>query len=217
MVIKSVLKEKAIALRREGWSYREIMAQVPVAKSTISLWLRSVGLSVPQKQRLTEKKLMAIKRGAEAKHQQRIVATREIVEIAKKEIGSISRREFFLIGAMLYWAEGSKQKDHYPSSRVIFTNTDPDMICIFLRWLKEICNRNPDDIILELYIHELHKGRTLEIVDFWAATIKCDPSAFRHIYYKKGNPKTLRISVKSSTFLNRKIAGWTQGVVDYFR
>lgn len=50
-----------------------------------------------------------------------------------------------------------------------------------------------------------------------------------HIYYKKGNPRTrrkntggtyhgtLRVAVKASSTLNRQIAGWTKGVVDYFR
>lgn len=227
--MKTALKERAIAFRRDGWSYREIMHEVPVAKSTIGLWLRSVGLSIRQKQRLTEKRLAAVRRGAEAKHQQRVTITRKIIAAAKEDIGAISKRELCLIGTMLYWAEGSKQKDHDPSCRVMFTNTDPDMICIFLRWLKEICDKDLCDTTLEIYIHGLQRQRTAEIIDFWSAIIKCDPSVFQHIYYKKGNPKTLRknvgksyhgtlrINVKSSTSLNRKIAGWTQGVVDYFR
>ena len=41
-------KEKAIKLRRRGYSYREIMREIPVAKSTLSEWLRSVGLSKHQ-------------------------------------------------------------------------------------------------------------------------------------------------------------------------
>src|SRR5437016_6249903 len=39
---KDDLREKAIALRREGYSYREIREQVPVSKSSLSLWLRDV-------------------------------------------------------------------------------------------------------------------------------------------------------------------------------
>ena len=50
-------KWKAVELRRKGLSYREILQHVPVAKSTLSLWLRTVGLSRPQTQRLTEKRL----------------------------------------------------------------------------------------------------------------------------------------------------------------
>lgn len=55
MIQKIEEKKKAIELRKQGLSYREILEQIPVAKSSLSLWLRSVGLSKKQKQRLTEK------------------------------------------------------------------------------------------------------------------------------------------------------------------
>ncbi|MDD3728951.1 MAG: hypothetical protein PHH50_01355 [Candidatus Pacebacteria bacterium] len=48
-------KEKAIKLRKKGLSYNDILKEIPVAKSTLSLWLRDVGLSKRQRQKLTEK------------------------------------------------------------------------------------------------------------------------------------------------------------------
>lgn len=57
MIEKTLEKLKAIKLRREGLSYREILRYVPVAKSTLSLWLRDVGLAKRQTQRLTKKDL----------------------------------------------------------------------------------------------------------------------------------------------------------------
>jgi transposase len=66
MAVKVKEKEIAIELRRQGYSYSEILKRVPVAKSTLSLWLRSLGLAKQQKQRLTEKRLAALKRGWEA-------------------------------------------------------------------------------------------------------------------------------------------------------
>ncbi len=164
--MKTILKEKAIDLRKKGYSYREIMHEIPVAKSTISEWLHSVGLSKHQKQRLTEKKLASAKKGAEAKHQKRIALTQQIIETAKKEIGTISKRELWLIGIMLYWAEGSKEKDYRPGCKTTFTNSDPDMIVVFLHWLKQICGRTFADITFEICIHELQKDRTAEIIDF---------------------------------------------------
>ena len=227
--VKKELKEKAILLRKQGLSYREIMAKIPVAKSTISDWLHSVGLSKYQKQRLTEKKLAAMKRGAEAQHRKRVGLTRKIVDEAKREIGTISSRELWLIGIMLYWAEGSKEKEYRPGLRASFTNSDPKMILVFLRWLKKICNKTLDDLTFDLTIHELQKDRTTEIVSFWATTIGCPKKYFRHIYYKKGNPKTkrknigktyhgiLRVSIKSGSSLLRQIAGWTEGVIESLR
>src|SRR5207247_3622548 len=54
IMAKPVERERAIELRRHGLSYREIRAQVPVAKSTLSLWLRQVGLANAQRQRLAD-------------------------------------------------------------------------------------------------------------------------------------------------------------------
>jgi hypothetical protein len=228
--IKYDLKEKAIALRREGFSYSEILKEVPVAKSTLSEWLHSVGLSKYQKQRLTEKKLAAIKIGAAAKHQQRLDKTRIIIETAKSQIGSLNERELWLMGVMLYWAEGSKEKDYHPGSGIQFTNMDPLMICFFIVWLKKICGVNKADLIFEITIHETHRYRVKEIINYWAEKIGIAPHHLSHIYFKNAHVKTnrkntgvtsyfgvMRIRVRSSTILNRRIAGWTQGVVEFFR
>ena len=50
-------KAAAIRLRKKGLSYKEILEQVPVAKSTLSLWLRDIPLDQTQKDRLDEKRL----------------------------------------------------------------------------------------------------------------------------------------------------------------
>ena len=60
MLAKLKEKQKAIKFRRKGLSYSEILKKIPVAKSTLSLWLRTVRLAKRQKQRLTEKRLAAI-------------------------------------------------------------------------------------------------------------------------------------------------------------
>ena len=67
MIPKIEEKNKAIELRKQGLSYKEILEQISVAKSSLSLWLRNVGLSKKQKQRLTEKKLKSALRGAKRK------------------------------------------------------------------------------------------------------------------------------------------------------
>ncbi len=227
--IKYNLKEKAIALRKEGLSYSEILAKVPVAKSTLSDWLHSVGLSKHQKQRLTEKKLASAKRGGEIKHQQRLDRTKAIIEAAKSEIGQLTHRELWLTGIMLYWAEGSKEKNYHPGSGLQFTNMDPTMICFFIRWLNEIFHINKTDLIFEIYIHDTHRHRIKNIINFWSEKIGIAPKYFSRTYFKKAQIKTnrknvgetyfgvLKIRVRSSTVLNRRIAGWTQGVVKSFR
>src|SRR3989338_10887183 len=114
MIKKEKEKLLALTLRKQGLSYREILEKVPVAKSSLSLWLQSVGLSRKQKQRLTEKKLASARRGALKKKQDRIFRTKIIKEKAEKEVCKLSERERWLIGVALYWAEGSKEKEWNP-------------------------------------------------------------------------------------------------------
>lgn len=222
-----LLKAQAIDLRKKGLTYSEILKQMPVAKSTLALWLRDVGLSKKQTQRITEKRLASALRGGEIKRQQRIARTEEIHKEAAKDIGKISKRELWLMGVMLYWAEGSKEKARRVGSGVRFTNSDAAMIRLFLRWLVVICNVKKQDIYFDLTIHTNHKSRTTEIVHYWANETGYPPEYFTHIYYKQGNPKTKRVNVgnsyygiiraqvRSSSPLLRKIAGWTDGVIEW--
>ena len=138
MITKQKERERAIKLRRKGRTYSEILAQIPVAKSTLSLWLREVGIAQKQKQRLTQKKREASFRGGEARRRQRVEETRAILNQAEKEIGAISKRELWLIGSALYWAEGSKQKISNVAQQTQFSNSDSRMIEIFMTWLQDV-------------------------------------------------------------------------------
>jgi hypothetical protein len=227
--MKSILKEKAIFLRKQGHSYSEILKEVPVAKSTLSEWLHSVNLAKHQKQRLTEKKLASAKKGGEAKRQKRIDETIITIDKAKSEIGVLTVRELWLIGIILYWAEGSKEKFYRSGTSVQFTNMDLLMINLFIKWLKEVCHIDKKSMVFEIYLHETHRCRINEIIDYWSKNTETPREHFSHIYYKKAAIKTnrknidetyfgvIRLKVKSSTSLNRQIAGWTQGVVEFFR
>lgn len=222
--MKQKLKEKAISLRKKGLSYSEILKEIPVAKSTLSLWLRSVSLAKRQKQRLTEKKLAAIRRGGLAKRNQRLKLTNDIITHAKAQIQNISQKDLWLMGIMLYWAEGAKEKDYRPGSPVIFSNSDPNMIRLFVIWLKECLIIEDDSIIFEICIHENYKQQIHDVIGFWAHITKYSSLKFDKIYYKKHNMNSLRknqgvnyrgllrVRIKKSVNLNRKIKGWIEGI-----
>lgn len=222
MILKTKEKEKAIKLRKQGFSYSEILRKVPVAKSTLSLWLRSIGLAKRQKQRLTEKKLNAMKLGWEACRQKRLRTTEEIKTKARNEIGKLSNRELWLIGIALYWAEGTKQKENNPSQKVRFSNSDPLMIKVFFRWLRKICKIPLRDLGFEIYIHET--ADIEEAKKYWSCILNLSVKNFQKIRLKKHKINTKRrnignkyhgllaITVKRSTNLNRKIQGWINGI-----
>lgn len=217
-------KERAINLRKKGFSYSEILKEISVTKSTLSLWLRSVGLSKKQKQRLTEKKLAAMRRGWEAVHVRRLLLTEEIKKKAKKEIGKINKRDLWLIGIALYWGEGHKEKKYKAGQEVAFDNSDPRMILLFIRWLEKICQIPQNNLTYDLYIHETADWRTAQ--KYWAKILSIPVGRIR-VYFKKNKIKTkrknkgenyhglIRIRATKSTNFNRKINGWIEGICKY--
>lgn len=227
MVLDFSIKEKAVSLRKQGKTYTEILKEIPVAKSTLSEWFRNVKLSKPQVQKLTLRKLQAARRGGEAKRTQRIQRQKDIFEQAYKDITHISKRELWLIGIALYWAEGSKEKEYQPGSRLIFGNSDPRMIQLFIKWLTEVVNISIDQIGFDIYIHKNSKNNENMVKRYWSEVTGLPLSKFKNIYFKKHNIKTnrrnigkeyyggVRINVRESSTLLRKVTGWTEAIVKH--
>ena len=224
--MKQELQEKAIKLRKGGLTYSEILNQIPVAKSTLSLWLRSVGLSKQQEQTLTKKKLEAAKRGGMRKREIRLEMIEKMNKDAAEEIDRLITKDLWLAGVMLYWAEGAKQKDHNVSQKVCFSNSDPAMIKLFLMWLEDVIKISRENIRFIIFIHKT--ADVNKALEFWSLLVGCQKSEIK-VYFKKhkiqrtnrkntGNNYNglLRIEVNKSTSLNRKISSWVNAACRYW-
>ena len=211
-------------MRKSGKTYSEILEEIPVAKSTLSKWLKSVGLATAQKQRITQKRLEAAQRGADSRRDTRLRELEALIVKGQDNVGRLSARELWLIGVALYWAEGSKQKESDPSHGVIFSNSDVDMVNVFVRWL-HLMEVQESEYIIELYVHETRRRELSTFKRWWAVQLGLPIKKIDRAYFKKGNIKTnrknvydlyhglIRIKVRSSTVLNRKINGWIHGIV----
>jgi hypothetical protein len=62
---------------------------------------------------------------------------------------------------MLYWAEGSKDRN-----TVRLTNSDPDLIALFVRFLRECYAVSPERIALSVNCH-LNNGLELAEIEAW--------------------------------------------------
>lgn len=214
----------AIGLRRKGLTYSEILQRVPVAKSTLSLWLQEVHLAKKQRQLITDKRRAAQLRGGEARRAQRLRTIDLIVNGSKKDIGTLNKKEMWLIGLSLYWAEGSKEKMYTGASGIDFSNTDPKMIRLFVKWLVNCCDISMQRIYAHIYIHEYQRKNADEAVKYWSHSSGLTASQITGVYFKRHNPKsnrhnynkkyygTLRVRVKSSSELLRKVQGWVEGI-----
>lgn len=226
MKAKPLLKKEAVKLRKLGFSYSEILKNVPVSKSTLSLWLRTITLSPKQISRLASKKTKAFALDGEARRKIRIRQTKHIVNNAKKEIPPVNNDILLIIGSILYWTEGAKQKDKNISQGITFANSDYLMIRLFIKWARESLRVQDSDFKFEIYIHDYKKNEANKIKAFWSGKTGFPIGMFGKIYYKKANPKTLRsnsgdsyfgllrVKVSKSTNLNRRVSGWIKGICD---
>ncbi|GGX77272.1 hypothetical protein GCM10010324_23460 [Streptomyces hiroshimensis] len=184
---KTELQSRARELRRAGRTYDEIVAELGVSKSSVSLWVRD--LPKPDRKR-AHAKLMAEAR-REPLRRARELKRRQAKEAAKGEIGRLADRELFIAGIALYWAEGTKSKPHHTSERVVFVNSDPDMISLYLAWLR-LLGVDGSRLRFHVMIHESADVTAAE--SFWAEHVG-HVGHFGKTTLKKHNPK---LSAKTS-------------------
>lgn len=170
---KDDLRNRARELRLQGWTYDQIQVELGCSKGSISLWVRD--LPKPERKRTREEASAIARRGWEATLQRREAGRQETRQAATEEVGVLSDRELFLVGVGLYWSEGSKAKAHRRQERVDFVNSDPDMIQVYLAWLR-LLGVAPERLRFHVQIHETADIATAE--KFWATLVGADPSQF---------------------------------------
>ncbi|MEV6754711.1 hypothetical protein [Streptomyces sp. NPDC051214] len=217
---KDDLRERARELRLQGLTYDQIQVELGCSKSSISLWVRD--LPKPERQRTREEASAIAKRGWGDTMQRREEKRQRTKKAATDEIGALSDRELFLVGIGLYWSEGAKSKSHRPQERVDFINSDPQMITVYLAWLR-LLGVSADRLRFHVSIHESADVPGAE--RFWADRVGAAPSAFGKTTLKKHNPKTSRksvgedyrgcllVRVQQGADLYRRIEGWWYGIV----
>lgn len=222
------LKRQARQLRLKGYSYKEITQELAIAKSTLSYWLRNIELTPEQRLRLIKKGSANQHIGSEASKRLRLERTSRIIYEAKSEVQLDLSRDLWLIGVILYWAEGAKQKIHNPSQGVVFSNSDPKIIKLFLKWVKEYLLISENNLTLEVYIHKSYKKSRESLINYWSSLTGVSKERFTKIRYKRNKIRSyrknrgdnyygvLRVRVKKSTDLNRKITGWVEGICTQF-
>jgi transposase-like protein len=213
---KDALRARAREMRTAGQTYPQIAIELGVSKGTLSLWLRDLP-HPPRDMRAGEAKRLAGHRAYfERRRAQVAVEKRADKERWAATIGPLSRRELMLVGAALYWAEGSKAKEWRPGECVRFTNSDPAMIKVFLEFLTTL-DVDASRLRFAVQIHESADVGAAEA--FWLDTVGGPATRFGKTSLKRHNPLTrrgntgeayhgcLRVSVLRSATLYRQIEG----------
>lgn len=215
MKTKPELKRRATKLRRDGLSYNEIRREIPIAKSTLSLWLKHIPLAKKHRDRLYTKQIQILVRGPQCQKERRSREIEKILEGAGNEISvPLSPETYRLFGAALYWAEGSKGKDF------AVTNSDPHLILFMVNWCERIFAVKPEQLKANLNIYEQQDEN--KIKKFWSELCGIPLKNFGKSYikptskgYKKNNLYygTIKVRVPRGTNLRWRVFGWTRKVM----
>jgi len=163
-VMKTEEREFARKLRREdGLPINEIARRVGVSKSSVSLWVRDIELTAEQHATLRamnpayNRQLNGWLRVAERHRARRLAAQQSGRELARRG------EPLHLGGCMLYWGEGAKGPPH----QVCFSNSDPEMVRLFVVFLKTYFEIDAGDIRISCHLFADHLVRQREVERYW--------------------------------------------------
>ncbi|MDF3301649.1 hypothetical protein [Streptomyces tropicalis] len=219
---KDDLRTRARELRGQGWTYNQIQAELGCSKSSVSLWVRD--LPHPEPRYTPEERRARMNEGL-ARHRAAEDEERRKTRLAAhREVGEMTDRELFFAGVALYWAEGSKSKPYARRERVVFVNSDPDVIKVYLAWL-DLLDVDRERLRFRVLIHESADVDAAH--RYWADIAEVDPSAFTKPTLKRHNPKTARkntgteyhgclvVGVTRGAHLYNRIEGWWAGITTH--
>ncbi|WP_406394591.1 hypothetical protein [Streptomyces sp. NBC_00887] len=217
---KDDLREKARELRLQGMTYDQIQVELGCSKSSISLWVRD--LPKPEPRYTEEERLARMNAGLAALRTTQDAERRETKRLAREAVGHLSDRDLFLAGVALYWAEGAKDKAYSRRESLLFINSDPGVITVYLSWLK-LLGVTGKRMHFRVHIHESADIAGAE--QFWADLAGVPVAELKKTTLKKHNPTTTRkntgdtyrgclaIYVTKSAELYRRVEGAWYGIV----
>lgn len=181
---KSTLRLEAIRLRKQGESVRDIAKKLGIAKSSASLWVRHIILTLDQAEKLNSNSVKGRLRGGlkGALTQKQARMEREILarKLGQKEFPHLTDREIKIAGLCLYWAEGTKK-----TRNIVFCNSDPQMIIFFIKWLKTTYNIPSIELKCAVGINEAHKKREVKVKKYWSDLTDIPLTNFTKTSFKK--------------------------------
>lgn len=207
-------KENAVYLRKGGMSYRGISRKLKIPMGTLSGWFANEEWSKEMREKLT----------ASATNESR-ARMRELANIrgqnlkriyeearmeAAKELATLKYNPLFIAGIMLFWGEGSKLS----KSHVSLTNTDPQMLKLYVAFLTRVCGVPAERIRGHILLYPDLDDWLCRV--YWSQEVGLSKDNFGKSTVIQGKHKTRRLSFGicilnvSSTYLKVKINEWVK-------
>ena len=190
MQAKRIQRETARRMRMDGISVRDIAAQLGVSKGSVSVWVRDIVLTEEQINTLKQQqhRYGAQNKGArinQAKYQQQRLEYQQ-----EGRLHARSGSHLHLAGCMLYWAEGAKRRNS-----VYFVNSDPHMMMLFLRFLRDEMQVADASISLYIHCHYSDLSEQKRIENYWLNLFSLPADCLRKTQVKSGSDTRKNILV----------------------
>lgn len=186
-------KDKAIELRRDGKSYKEISRTLNIPTATLCGWFKNLDWSIEVRNRLGAKASFSypekLELMAAATRKKFALLHEKYRQEATKEFGVKKNDPLFIAGLMLYWGEGDKKLEN---GQVSLSNSDPEMIKIFHSFLAHTVGVSIEKIGARLILYP-------DLIDsvqknLWSKLTKIPISKFTRSTYIQGRHPTKRNS-----------------------
>ena len=132
---------RARDLRARSWTLADIAAELGVAKSSVSRWVRDVDF-VPNPRRTARNRRPNKLQRAKAAEIERFR------EEGRERFATLTDEEFFAAGLGLYAGDGSKK-----GGSVAFANSDPALVSFVCAWLRTFFDIDESRLRVQLYLH----------------------------------------------------------------
>jgi hypothetical protein len=179
---KDQQRQEARRLRLEnGLSVGQIAAALNVSKSSASLWVRDIELRPVHKARYARLTQQAGSRGTAGNRAKARTKRLRYQHDGRRQ--ARLRNPLHIMGCMLYWSEGSKERNS-----VMLANSDPDMLRLFLEFLRQCYSVRDDQITLTCNCFSNNGLALEEIQKWWLERIGLPRSCLRKAIVNRGSP-----------------------------
>lgn len=178
-------KQKALDLRTQGYSFREIADILCIAKSTAALWTRHTEINKNGIARLASLSEKGREKSFRTRNEKKSLLMCEILKTSESTVTEnfdLSSGYQKIFCALLFWCEGEKT-----DSSVVFMNSDPAMVSTFLSMLRSGFSLDESKFRVCLHLHEYHDDARQ--ITFWSKVSNIPAQQFMKIYKKSHTGK----------------------------
>lgn len=175
---KEPIKNKAIKLRSQGKTYKEIIKEIgkKISKSTLSNWCKNVNTPTFYKNKIRQLNLESLNLARQKANSVKQVQFKQYIEEISENIkpitNNLTKKEYKLMLGMLYLCEGKRAQ----KSSMTFGNSDPLIINLYLKLLRK--SYGIDESRFRCTVQCRADQNVKELENFWSSATNIPLSKF---------------------------------------